>query len=528
MTVPQPMLAPAAAGLGAELDVLEEDRGHGQDTAAILAAAVELERVAQARGDAVARERARLLQADMQERHGQTTRSVTLLWDVHAWATANDCRPVLARSHLLLARTQRNLGDMAACLEHSIRATEYLEEEAPVGRRVFFLTKLADALGWTGSFAAARERYRQAEQIATVAGDYDQQMMVLNNLAYTEYEAGEPRRAWAVVERMQAFAAAHGRQFSANKLDTVARIQIALGWYAQAERTVQQAIAAYTADPYEEVDALPEYLLTLGMAQRGSGAVEEAQETLERSRVLCDQRALGDVQLRVLEEQAELYASTGDYRRAYETQKAWRTTDEVLRSAQREAQARTRQAIFETDEARREAERFRAQARSDALTGLPNRRYVDEELPAVLGRAEAAGVPVTVALADLDHFKRINDTLSHEVGDLVLSTVGGLLRSGVAGISRSAFAARLGGEEFLVVLPGTAPDEAQLHLEALRLLVRSHPWVPITGGLPVTISIGATIAVAPGIPTQAALLAGADRSLYAAKRAGRDRVVVDQ
>ena len=511
----RPLLVPDA-DLAAQLDRLEDERG--LDTAETLAAAVEAERVAQARGDVVARERARLLQADMQERRGQTTLGVTLLWDVHAWATANDCRPVLARSHLLLARTQSNLGDMAACLEHAIRAVEYLDPDAPAGRRVFYLVKLADAL------AAARERYRQAEQLA--AGDYDRQVMVLNNLAYTEYEAGQSGRAWAVVERMQALAAAQGEQFPANKLDTVARIQIALGRYADAERTVLQALTVYAADGYEEVDALAEYLLTLGMAQRGRGAVAEAEATLDRSRALCDERALGEVQLRVLEEQAELYAQTGDFRQAYEALKAWRATDEVLRSAQREAQARTRQAIFETDEARREAERFRAQARSDALTGLPNRRYVDEELPAVLAQAEAAGLPVTVALADLDHFKRINDTVSHEVGDQVLSTVGGLLRGGLAGISRSAFAARLGGEEFLVVLPGTAPDEAQRQLDLLRLRVRAHPWVPVTGGCPVTISIGATTAVAPGIPTQAALLAAADRSLYAAKRAGRDRVVV--
>jgi diguanylate cyclase (GGDEF)-like protein len=521
-----PLPALTAADLAAELDRLEDDRG--LDTAEVLTAAVELERLAQLCGDVVARERARLLQADMQERRGQTTHGVTLLWDVHAWATASDCRPVLARSHLLLARTQRNLGDVAACLEHSVRAVEYLGEDAPPGRRVFYLVKLADALGWTGSFGAARERYRQAEQIAAAAGDHQRQMMVLNNLAYTEYEAGEPRNAWAVVERMREFTAAHGGQFPPNKLDTMARIQLALGRYAEAEQTVRQAIEVYAGDGYEEADALAEYLLTLGMAQRGRGALDAAMATLERSRALCDDRALGKVQLQVLDEQAELYAEMGDFRRAYETQKAWRSTDEILRSAQREAQARTRQAIFETDEARREAERFRAQARSDALTGLPNRRYVDEELPALLARAEASGAPVTVALADLDHFKRINDTLSHEVGDLVLGTVGGLLRSYVAGVSRAAFAARLGGEEFLVVLPGTAPDEAELHLDALRLLVRAHSWVPVTGGHPVTVSIGAAVAVPPGLPAKPALMACADRSLYAAKRAGRDRVVVDR
>src|SRR5205814_8613723 len=107
--VSRPLLVPDA-DLAAQLDRLEDERGLGR--AETLAAAVGAERVAQARGDVVARERARLLQADMQERRGQTTLGVTLLWDVHAWATANDCRPVLARSHLLLARTQSNLGDM--------------------------------------------------------------------------------------------------------------------------------------------------------------------------------------------------------------------------------------------------------------------------------------------------------------------------------------------------------------------------------------------------------------------------------
>ena len=91
----------------------------------------------------------------------------------------------------------------------------------------------------------------------------------------------------------------------------------------------------------------------------------------------------------------------------------------------------------------------------------------------------------------------------------------------------AAFAGRMGGEEFLVVLPGTAPEEAVRHLEALRTLIGSHPWQPITGGCPVTVSIGAAV-VAPGhTADQPTLPACGDRSLYAAKRAGRDRVVVE-
>ena len=460
----------------------------------------------------------------MLDRLGETRRAVRILWAAHGWATERDCRPVLARSHLLLSRTHHNLGDMSACLEHAVSAVEYLGEDAPPDRRAHYVAKLADALGWAGSFDAARERYRQAERLAVAAGNPERQIMVLNNLAYTEYEAGEFNAAWTVVERMFAFRDRTGREFDGNDLDTISRIQLALGRHADAEKTVLQAIATYGHMRNREADCMAEYLLTLATARRGLGALYGAQASLDHSLALCEERALGDVRVRVLQEQAELYAAAGDYRRAFATYKAFHRAEEAQRSAQQEAQARTRQAIFETTEARQHAERFREQARTDPLTGLPNRRYVDEELPFVLARAEAAGVPVTVALADLDHFKRINDTLSHDVGDRVLATVGELLR---AGLRTDGFVARLGGEEFLVVLPGLGASQAEYRLDVLRNGIRAHDWVPLTGELPVTVSIGA-VCLAPGDRAgQAELLGAADHNLYAAKRCGRDRVVAD-
>ena len=525
---PVPACAPAAAPgwsaerLAAQLDVLENQRD--RDVEEVLAEGVALQRAAEAIPDPALARRAELLQADMLDRLGETQRAVRMLWAVHGWAAERDCRPVLARSHLLLSRTHHNLGDMSACLEHAVSAVEYLGEDAPPDRRAHYVAKLADALGWAGSFDAARERYRQAERLAVAAGNPEREMMVLNNLAYTEYEAGEFNAAWTVVERMFAFRDRTGREFDGNDLDTISRIQLALGRHADAEKTVLQAIATYGHMRNREADCMAEYLLTLATARRGLGALYGAQASLDHGLALCEERALGDVRVRVLQEQAELYAAAGDYRRAFATYKAFHRAEEAQRSAQQEAQARTRQAIFETTEARQHAERFREQARTDPLTGLPNRRYVDEELPFVLARAEAAGVPVTVALADLDHFKRINDTLSHDVGDRVLATVGELLR---AGLRTDGFVARLGGEEFLVVLPGLGASQAEYRLDVLRNGIRAHDWVPLTGELPVTVSIGA-VCLAPGDRAgQAELLGAADHNLYAAKRCGRDRVVAD-
>jgi diguanylate cyclase (GGDEF)-like protein len=156
----------------------------------------------------------------------------------------------------------------------------------------------------------------------------------------------------------------------------------------------------------------------------------------------------------------------------------------------------------------------------DALTGLYNRRYANERLPAVLDEAAAHGLPVSIAILDLDHFKRINDTLSHSVGDTVLQHVASLLLEETSG---SMIAARIGGEEFLLIMPGIGAAEATRRCEQLRLKIRAHRWSPITGALAVTTSIGVTTdPQARDTPSE--LLAAADSNLYRAKHDGRDRV----
>ncbi|HEV7824489.1 MAG TPA: GGDEF domain-containing protein, partial [Mycobacteriales bacterium] len=108
--------------------------------------------------------------------------------------------------------------------------------------------------------------------------------------------------------------------------------------------------------------------------------------------------------------------------------------------------------------------------------------------------------------------------------DEVLRTVAPMLAAAADG---DGFAARMGGEEFLVALPGLAAAEAFAVLEALRRRIAAHPWAPVTGGLPVTVSVGLCTAE-PGCADQEAVLRRADRNLYAAKRAGRDRSVDDR
>jgi two-component system cell cycle response regulator len=158
---------------------------------------------------------------------------------------------------------------------------------------------------------------------------------------------------------------------------------------------------------------------------------------------------------------------------------------------------------------------------TDPLTGLYNRRYLDAHLRSAVERAEATAKPVCVLVFDIDHFKDVNDTYGHDAGDDVLTAFSDRIRRGVRGID---LVSRYGGEEFLLVMPETDADFAATVAERLRRDVEKVPFETRSGTLSVTVSIG--IAEWQGASDTAdALFKRADNALYAAKRAGRNRVV---
>ncbi|HEX8631644.1 MAG TPA: GGDEF domain-containing protein [Catenuloplanes sp.] len=519
------------AAISGELTTFEDQLDY--DIERTLARAVELEASAAELGDVALCQRARLLQAAMWRRAGDLAASARACWEVNAWALEHDHRPLLSRSYAQLSISYQSLGDAAAVLEYAVCAADFLDDSTAPRARAICLMRLGDALAIGGSLEAARERYAQAEGIATASDDVDVQIVILNNLAYTDQSAGDAQRSWVTIQRLRDVVAAAGQPFDSDLLDTVARAEIALGRYADAERTAQLSIEQYQpTSVLHDAASLAEWWLTLAVAQRHMGALDKAQESLDACITLSAERDLAAVRVRAIQEQAELHAACGEPGRAFSAYKDFHAAYQELASAQRESQARNRQVMFEVAEARQEAERFREQARLDPLTGLRNRRYVGEQLPVLLDRSIRTGAPVTVAILDLDHFKGINDGCSHEIGDQVLVAFAGLLADAAHTGARRAdttegagFAARLGGEEFLLVITDVAPADAVCRLDELRCAVADHPWAAITGGMAVTVSVGVTVARPDS--TQTGLLRRADLSLYTAKRSGRNRVCLD-
>jgi diguanylate cyclase (GGDEF)-like protein len=490
------------------------------DAAPMLELARLIEQEAEELGNDLLVARARLCQANLHMRDGDLAEAARRIWQVNRWAVEHDVPQLTARTHLVWANIHRHLGDAAQCLEHAVLCVELLDDTATDHMRIWHRVKLADALSETGSIDAARLRYQQAADLAARGNRPDLLFALLNNFAYAEFAAGNRERAHQVAARLQAHAAEHGFELDAATLDTIGAIQIEAGQFAEAEQTLLTGIDRHHRGHEDDADSLPEFLLTLARARRGLGEHSRAQRSLDESHRLCTERELGHVLVRVHQEQAELHAARGDFAAAFAAHKSFFAAYRGQQSLRRQAQARTRQVMFETAEAREQAELFREQARRDPLTGLHNRRYIDEELPDMI----TSDPELSLALVDVDHFKRINDQLSHGVGDQVLVQVAKLLDIELAAVAPTGFVARMGGEEFLVVLPATPVDEAAAQLDDIRRAIGRHDWQSLTAGMPVTVSIGVAGVGDALAPTPPALLSIADRNLYAAKHGGRDRV----
>jgi two-component system cell cycle response regulator len=191
-----------------------------------------------------------------------------------------------------------------------------------------------------------------------------------------------------------------------------------------------------------------------------------------------------------------------------------------------ELAARARTAIKRkryTDFLRNTLDQSLEAAVTDPLTGLHNRRYMANQLDALVARAARGGEPAAALMLDIDHFRAINNGFGHDAGDDVLREFAVRLASNVRAVDLPC---RYGGEEFVVVMPDTSLADAERIAERIRLHVSGAPF-RVAGGkeiLSVTISIGVTTTLGAG-DTPEALLKRADEALYEAKASGRNRVI---
>jgi diguanylate cyclase (GGDEF)-like protein len=220
-------------------------------------------------------------------------------------------------------------------------------------------------------------------------------------------------------------------------------------------------------------------------------------------------RQLGE-QVAVALADARAFEELESYRRHLEERVAERT--EELEKANTE-----KERLIEM--LRERSQKLERESQEDALTGVANRRCFMQRLAAEIDVALAVGRPLSIAIADLDHFKVVNDELGHPVGDRALRESARLMRRHSR---HSDLVARIGGEEFALILPAMTRDDAIEFCESLRAGVAGHEWRALHPELGITISIG--VAQWDGSAELEELVQAADSQLYRAKRAGRNQV----
>jgi diguanylate cyclase (GGDEF)-like protein len=310
-----------------------------------------------------------------------------------------------------------------------------------------------------------------------------------------------------------------------------------LGRAAEAAELSDRAI--HSAGSLDLDDAAAPALHHAGIARLATGDIELAAEHLRRALALYEQWDLTHVTVEVLRLLVDAEEKLGDLPAAFAAHKRLLVAVLRHRDAIAEREGQVVAARYEAERQLESAERGRRElqvlartnrrltgerramerlALTDPLTGLANRRHFDAQLTRLLFQSGLDGAQPSLVLVDIDHFKLVNDQHSHLVGDGVLQR----LAAEMTRLSRASdLTARIGGEEFAVLLPGTAPAEARTVAERLRESVAALDLSDLAADLRVTVSAGVA-GWSSGGPKE--LLAAADAALYAAKRAGRNRV----
>ncbi|MCS7014959.1 MAG: diguanylate cyclase [Gemmatales bacterium] len=280
------------------------------------------------------------------------------------------------------------------------------------------------------------------------------------------------------------------------------------------------------------LEALPQFILApLQVRSRaGAAATPPAWDALRWCRQLRETQVGRQFYLLLLAEQASEEQIVAGFEAGADDVISWPLAPRILlarlRAGQRVVELQ-REIEREHEELRRVTaelaivnRKLQDAALTDPLTGLPNRRYAFERLQQEWHEATRHELPLSCLMLDVDHFKRINDTHGHDVGDVVLQQTADLLRQAVR---RSDVPCRIGGEEFLIVCPRTNLQGAATLAERIRHLAEQKVWGTDKTQMRVTLSVGvATRSEKARVPED--LIRLADQALYAAKQAGRNRV----
>jgi diguanylate cyclase (GGDEF)-like protein len=445
------------------------------------------------------------------------------------------------------------LGDFSRALDHQLRALEIDERLGNTASRATTLRTIGLVWSKTGDHATGLEFYRQSLALCTREHDALERGKTLNNIGVNLKNLGQQNEALAAMsEALQIFEDLGLPLLQCATLNNLGLIHEKLADAESAERTLRAALELSESIDYRL--GMAHAHLALGRLCSAQSRSDEARTRLHAALEICEHQNIKLTWYECHEALANFYERAGDaamalhhFRRFHEIEhevltesagnklRAFAVQYQVAAARRETELQRERQAVLTQANAELDAlnvslteanlqktmllDQLERQTFEDALTGLANRRRLDQRLADEFSLSLRHGRPLAVAIADLDHFKMVNDRFSHAVGDAALRMLAKLLASQVR---HTDLVARFGGEEFVLVLVETDADAAMRVCEKLRAAVERHPWDAIHPGLALTLSIG--ICADTTLPGHERMLAMADRNLYIAKAGGRNRI----
>ena len=411
-------------------------------------------------------------------------------------------------------------------------ALDWAVQSADVARALGEPGRLADALlsigvvhARNGQTETGLQHALEALQIYTSLDDRRGRLQALNNVGIACKNLGRHDEALTHLRAALEIAGADNDEGSmAIAVSNLAEPLWKLGRIDEALAAARDAAARLQRAGYASGEAHSRTLL--GRLLSAHGDPESARAELEAALALANGVGARHHAARAHLALAELHKAARRFEAALQHHEAFHAAERAQFDESSSRKLRALQVHFDLARARHEAQlarlesaRLSEQNRTDALTGLANRRGLDQTLGAEDQRAHRFGHPLALALADIDDFKQINDQFGHACGDQVLREVATLLRRHCRSLD---LVARYGGEEFCVVFVEAGAAEAARACETIRLAVQRHPWSTLQPELRVTLSFGFAERSASG--DTASLLGAADALLYEAKRRGKNRV----
>jgi len=432
----------------------------------------------------------------------------------------------------MLGNIQFCLSDYGQALDWYQRSLEAREQAGDQIGIAMSLGNIGNVYSTRGDFAEALSFHQRSLDQSVRIGDTASVVCTLCNLGGDHVDMGRYEEAIEACRRSVAL----GETLEDWKQVSVALTNMgyALGKTGrQAEALECYVRALKVARSVQNHQTAAYSLLSIGEMLLRQGSLDEARRHLAEAAALAQTIGSRQTAFGAFEALSEVCKRQGDYAAALGHHETFRRLEKEVFTEEADDRAKSLVIKLEVEHHRREAEvlaeintalqkantRLETLATTDHLTGLPNHRTLVAALDAETARARCEGGPCALLFLDIDHFKSVNDTHGHSVGDAVLAEFAACVR---ACLREDDILGRWGGEEFLVLLPGRDAEEALWIGERVRAAVADHR-LAAKEGLSMTCSIGAA-ACPPQKAVRHSLVEAADQALYAAKRLGRNQV----